>query len=83
MRVWRNGRGLPQSHYYDHNLIRARLVKLKQLESETDLMHFLGTGMIRNLGGISNYRLFNQYSLYYTFVKLSYWNKTSHRRVQS
>jgi TAG lipase / lysophosphatidylethanolamine acyltransferase len=50
---------MPQSHYYDHNLILARLVKLQQLESETELMHFMETGMIRNLGGISNYHLFN------------------------
>jgi TAG lipase/lysophosphatidylethanolamine acyltransferase len=51
----------PVSSLYDYKLIFRRLKQLRHLTHKGDLesmMHFLRSGLIRNLGGFSDHRLF-------------------------
>ena len=53
----------PRSALYDHVVIHARLARLQKLSSTNDigpLMFFLRAGMIRNLAGINNKRLYRR-----------------------
>ncbi|CAG8475880.1 16014_t:CDS:10 [Acaulospora morrowiae] len=53
----------PISPYYDHNLIQVRLNHLRQARESNDLLSMIYTlrsGLLRNLGGLNDPRLFSQ-----------------------
>ncbi|CAG8771943.1 7972_t:CDS:10, partial [Gigaspora margarita] len=53
----------PASPYYDYNLIQSRLAHLKQIREKKDILTMIYTlraGLLRNLGGLSDPRLFSQ-----------------------
>ncbi|CAG8672263.1 12670_t:CDS:10, partial [Dentiscutata erythropus] len=53
----------PASPYYDYNLIQYRLGHLKQVREGNDvssMIHMLRAGLLRNLGGLNDPRLFSQ-----------------------
>jgi len=58
--LWRNN---PTSKYYDYHLINERLNTLATLREENNLyqmINFLRSGLIRNLGNITAPKLYNQ-----------------------